>query len=158
MLLTDEKVNIFNTLVYWDLWLTVQEMAEVVEMSNFSYFTVSTENICNVLVYFTTSDSWTKKMTFAQTFFNNLKQTRISWNNYWWAVWHRLIGVVMKWSSSLYSGIEVEMKLPTYFHLPLRRGMSGVVSVLPQYAFMACMGTTLPRAVHYWKNINMDTT
>ena len=65
------------------------------------------------------------------TFFNNLKLTRISWNNYWWAVWHRLIGVVMKWSSSLYSGIEVEMKLSTYFHLLLRQGMSGVVPILP---------------------------
>ena len=67
MLLTDEKVNIFNTFVYWDLWLTIQEMAEVVEMSKFSYFTISTENICNIPVYFTTSDSWTKKMTFAHS-------------------------------------------------------------------------------------------
>jgi len=57
---------------------------------------------------------------------------------------HRLIGVVLKWSNSLYSGIEVEVKLTVHIHLLMMWGMSGTIPILPPYSFMACMETTLP--------------
>jgi len=74
-----------------------------------------------------------------------------SLNNCWWAMRHRLIDVVLKWSNSLYSRTEVEVKLTTQLHLLMMWGMSGTKHILPPYALMTRMGTTLPRAVHYWK-------
>jgi hypothetical protein len=70
----------------------------------------------------------------------------------------RFMGVVSKWSSSLYSGIELEVKLTTHLHLVLRWGMSGAVPILTPYAFMSHTGTTLSRTVCYWKLIDMVTT
>lgn len=100
--------------------------------------------------------SWTTCASFCLKLF--VGYIRFSWNNYWWAMRHRLIGVVLKWSNSLYSGIEVEVKLTTQLHLQMMWGMSGTIPILPPYAFMACVGTTLPRAFPYWKKINMNTT
>jgi len=84
--------------------------------------------------------SWTAHANFCLKLFDG--HIHFSWNNYWWAMRHRLIGVVLKWSNNLYSGTEEEVKLTTQLRLLMMWGMSGTIPILPPYAFMSCMGTT----------------
>ena len=122
-------------------------MAEDVEMSIGSCFTIYTENICSI--YVMTSDSWTKEKRHLHRPF------AITW------IRHEFCEIIIMGDETRVYGYSVKMKqqslqwnwsggeADSHLHLVLRWGLSGAIPILPPYAFMTCPGTTLPRAVCY---------